>query len=198
MFPVYDDITRTKLIADKRRLGTANLFGIIAYTDANPNIKKVLRDKDYWDCFDAISCGWIIYAIRPEYGQRVSFSSGKEIGESARFDYSYDFLSDFGIDNNEQFPMLIVCALAEEDSVASIRVPLDDSTEGNAANNLKELITDITRVLQQIENRYKSSTTVLREVESELTAKQAKASFRKASRALICFLKTATSFINVF
>ena len=50
MFPIYQDINRTKLIADKSRYGTANLFGIIAYTDANPNIKKVLRDTDFWNC----------------------------------------------------------------------------------------------------------------------------------------------------
>ena len=51
MFPIYQDIDRTKLIADKSRYGMANLFGIIAHTDANPNIKIVLRDTDYWYSF---------------------------------------------------------------------------------------------------------------------------------------------------
>lgn len=65
MFSIYSDLDRTKLIVDRSKMGTANLFEIIAYTDANPNIKRVLRDPDGCNCFDDSSRGWIVYAIRP-------------------------------------------------------------------------------------------------------------------------------------
>lgn len=194
MIPIYQDIERTQMIADKRRMGSANLFGIIAFTDANPNIKKLLRDRDYWDCFDALSCGWIIYAIQPEYGQRVSYPPSGAASDKSQFEYSYDFLRDFGIDNSEHFPMLIVSALAEGEKIESIRVPLDDSTVENAANSLRELIMEITKVLQHVDDRYKSSKNVLREVEKDLAAQNAKVSFNKASKYFVQFFSAITTF----
>ena len=197
MLPIYEDVNRTTLIADKRRTGSANLFGIIAFTDANPNIKKLLRDKDYWDCFDALSCGWIIYAIRPEYGQRISYSPSGTKSDKPQFDFNYDFLSDFGIKDTEHFPMLIVCALAENDKIESIRVDIDDSSVEVSANNLKELITEITGVLQQVDDRYKSSKNVLREVEKDLSARNARVALKKASKAFIQFLTTVSSLCGI-
>lgn len=196
MIPVYEDVDRTVMIADKRRLRSANLFGIIAYTDANPSIKKLLRDSDYWDCFDNLSCGWIIYAIRPEYGERVSFSS-QESDNSPQIEYSYDFLKDFGIDSKDCFPMLIVCALAENNSVESIRIPLDDSSVENAANNLKGIVKDVTKVIAEIEDEYKSSKNVLREVEREMSARQARASMNKASKSFMRFFLSASSLLEL-
>lgn len=197
MIPIYQDVHRTQMIVDKRRLGSANLFGIIAFTDANPNIKKILRDKDYWDCFDVLSCGWIIYAIQPEYGQRVSYSPLGVESDKTKFEFNYDFLKDFGINDNEHFPMLIVSALAENEKIESIRVSIDDSTVEVAADNLIELIAEITGVLRQIDDRYKSSKNVLREVEKALSARNAKVSLKKASKALVQFFATVSSLCGV-
>ena len=194
MVPIYQDIGRTQLIADKRRLGSANLFGIIAYTDANPSIKKLLRDNDYWDCFDSLSCGWIIYAIRPEYGKRVSCFAMTGADKKPQFEFNYDFLADFGIDSNEHFPTLIVCALAEDNRIEAIRVPIDDSSVDIAGKNLRQVISDITRVLLEIDDNNKSSKNVLREVERELASLKVKTSFNKASKAFIQFLTSVISF----
>ena len=194
MLPIYQDIDRTQLIADKRRLGSANLFGIIAYTDANPCIKKLLRDKDYWDCFDSLSCGWIVYAIRPEYGKRVSFHSIAKTDKEPQFEFNYDFLADFGIESGEHFPTLIVCALAEDNRIEAIHAPIDDSSIENAGNCVRQYVSDITRVLQQIDDKNKSSKNVLREVERELASLKVKTSFNKASKAFIQFLTSVISF----
>lgn len=185
------------MIADKRCLGSANLFGIIAFTDANPSIKKLLRDRDYWDCFDALSCGWIIYAIQPEYGQRVSYSPHGTESDKSQFEFNYDFLKDFGIEDDEHFPMLIVSALAENDRIESIRIDIDDSTVETAANNLRELITEITGVLQQIDDRYKSSKNVLREVKKDLSARNARVSLKNASRAFLQFFTSVSSLCGI-
>ena len=184
MYPIYTDINRTKLITDKSRRGTANLFGIIAYTDANPNIKKVLRDADNWDCFNYLSAGWIIYAIRPEYGQHVTYFTDENgyRRERKAFEYNYDFLQDFGISPDETFPLFIIAALAEDDHIQSIRVPIDDSTLDSAKNSIQFIVVTATETISRIESQYKSSTYVLREVEAELAALEAKASFNKASR----------------
>ena len=189
MFPIYKDIDRTQLIVDRRQYGTANLFGIIAYTDANPNIKRLLRDADEWNNIDYISCGWIIYAIQPEYGQRVAFSKDDESGRRpyGNFEFNYDFLQDFGIDSSEWFPMLIVCALAKDDKIESIRIPIDDSSKEAAAASIQEAVKDVTATLKKVEVPDKDSTQVLREVEKALKAKRVKTSLNKASRAFMEF-----------
>ncbi len=199
MFPIYEDLNRTKLIADKSRRGTANLFGIIAYTDANPNIKKVLRDSDYWDSFNRLSTGWIIYAIRPEYGQHVTYFTDESGYKKERksFEFNYDFLQDFGIGQEESFPIFIIAALVEDERIQAIRIPIDDSSVDNAYNSIKSVIITATKVISYIEPRYKSSTHVLREVEKELSSIKAKASFHKASKAFKQFFQTVVTAITI-
>lgn len=192
MFPIYEDIDRTKLIADKSRRGTANLFGIIAYTDANPNIKKVLRDSDYWDSFNYMSVGWIVYAIRPEYGQNVTFYTDENGNRRERktFELNYDFLKDFGINPEDSFPLFIIAALIDNNQIQAIRIPIDDSTEDKTSESIREIIDMATRVIRNVEPRYRSSTHVLREVEAELNAIKARASYNKASRSFKRFFQT--------
>ncbi len=192
MFPIYEDIDRTKLIADKSRRGTANLFGIIAYTDANPNIKKVLRDSDYWDSFNYMSVGWIVYAIRPEYGQNVTFYTDENGNRRERktFELNYDFLKDFGINPEDSFPLFIIAALVDNNQIQAIRIPIDDSTEDKTSESIREIIDMATRVIRNVEPRYRSSTHVLREVEAELNAIKARASYNKASRSFKRFFQT--------
>lgn len=187
MYPIYSDIDRTKLIVDRSKRGTANLFGIIAYTDANPNIKKVLRDYDYWDCFDEMSTGWIIYAIRPDYGQRVQFNNTRK----TELELNYDFLNDFGITNAGEFPILIVVGLAENNSLKIISVPIDDSSQDNATNSIRNTIKLITQTLNRIAPDNRHSTAVLREVEAELESIKAVATFREVSQSLVRFIKEA-------
>jgi len=191
MFPIYEDISRTRLIVDRRRYGTANLFGIIAYTDANPNIKRLLRDKDEWDNIDYISSGWIIYAIRPEYGQRVAYSGDEDVRSRpyCGFEFDYGFLQDFGIESSERFPMLIVCALTEDGKIESVRIPIDDSSQETAAANIKDIVEEVTYVVKSVEVPDKNSTQVLHEVEKALGKRRAKASLNKASRAFLTFFR---------
>ena len=199
MFPIYEDLNRTKLIADKSRRGTANLFGIIAYTDANPNIKKVLRDSDYWDSFNHLSAGWIIYAIRPEYGQHVTYFTDENgyKRERSSFEFNYDFLQDFGISQEESFPIFIIAALVEDDRIQAIRIPIDDSSIETANESIRHIIETATQVISGVEPKYRSSTHVLREVEAQMNALKASASFSKASRAFKRFFQTVTTAITV-
>ena len=187
MFSIYSDLDRTKLIVDRSKMGTANLFGIIAYTDANPNIKRVLRDPDGWNCFDDSSRGWIVYAIRPDNGQRVRFNNP----ETRELELNYDFLNDFGINSAEEFPLFLLVGLSNNDSLNIISVPIDDSSKDNAENSIKNTIKMITRVLEAIAMENRRSTAVLREIEAELGSIQAKAFSRRVSRALIQFIKGA-------
>lgn len=50
--------------------GTARVFGVVLYTRAHANIKRVLDDDCYWEAFDEISGPrWNIFATRAEPGR---------------------------------------------------------------------------------------------------------------------------------
>ena len=199
MLPIYNDLDRTQLIIDKRSHRSANLFGIIAYTDANPNIKKVLRDGDYWDSFNYLSVGWIVYAIRPEYEQHVTFFTDKNGNRRERrsFELNYDFLEDFGIDPDESFPLFIIAAIVDDNQIQAIRFPIDDSSEDKVNKSIREIIDMATRVIRNVEPRYRSSTHVLRDVEEEFKAVKARASYNKASHSFKRFFKTIVTAMTI-
>ena len=60
----------SRLVEEYRNTdGLADIFGLILYTDENANLKKVLRDKDYWDSFDETSGKkWAVFSVRPIKG----------------------------------------------------------------------------------------------------------------------------------
>ena len=66
MFPLNEMLTAELLIRDKSACRTANLFGLIAYSERNPFMVKVLRDKDFWNSLNSRTEGWILYAVKPD------------------------------------------------------------------------------------------------------------------------------------
>lgn len=70
MFPLYKMLDVQQLIAAKKQYKTANIFGLIIYSERNPHIVKVLKDVDYWNSLNTRTPGWIVFAVKPgsEYG----------------------------------------------------------------------------------------------------------------------------------
>ena len=66
MVEVNDFISKNDIWSIMKADNVPNICGCIMYTVANPNIIKVLRDTDYWQCFDFISNKWPIFALKPK------------------------------------------------------------------------------------------------------------------------------------
>ena len=132
MFSLSEMLTSELLIRDKRASRTANIFGLIAYSERNPYVVKVLRDKDFWNSLNTRTEGWILYAVKPDsryYG-----------GGNARF-----------IDDSlgltpKDYPQLIILSIGQDQTLMQRNYPIkSDSLEStytfrNSTNVHREVI----------------------------------------------------------
>lgn len=59
MFPLRSLLNVKQLSKDKMVYGTANIFGLIAYSARNPYMVKLLDDEVFWNSLNVRSEGWI-------------------------------------------------------------------------------------------------------------------------------------------
>lgn len=145
----------------KRRADVANVFGVILYTDAHANIKKVLQDPEYWRALDEKSGSlWPIFSIRPTPGrtEHPRFPRavvGMMVPVWKEPQANRELLSDFGLDSTEHIPALVVFCLTEDEQVLSRVLRLSDASIDAAYNSLMEAVGLATRAVEAIalENR---------------------------------------------
>ena len=174
MFPIYAqlDAKICKHHLDIKQ--TANVFGFIAYTETNPNIVKVLRDEDYWNSFNKLSDGWIVYAIKPpKIGSYVSpdlpeGAMGMMIPLWKEPEANVEFIKTFGLEDTSILPCFIAFAINEKGGFDQIIYRLDDVTVDAAYQSISKIIKVITKTSQVILPEYKTSPGVFREVKKQI------------------------------
>lgn len=152
-----------------------DIFGVILYTDKHANIKKVLRDQDYWDSFHERSGPhWMIFSIRPRPG-RMEYPINEEIvgppgappppprlynmvpvWKEPKENFS--LLQEFGIESTKHLPQLLVFTESARGEILKHSLRLKDSSVNEAYASIKEAIDLVTRAIAGIspENRKNS------------------------------------------
>lgn len=133
----------------------AELYGVLIYTDEHPNIKKVLRDEDYWMSFDELSGDrFCIFSVRPAIGryEHPKFPPGtmgfmvpiwNEPSENK------ELLKLFGLQNTKQLPMLLLFSKLDGEYL-TIELALKDDSVDDARNSISEQIKMARSVLDNI------------------------------------------------
>lgn len=145
------DLARQKSAGDE----SPALFGVIVYTDVHANVKKLLRDDDYWKALDELSGSkWAVFSVRALRGEwgMPSFPPGT-IGmmtmvwkEPAA---NRELLSAFALDDTKDLPSLVVFALeGEELHRASVRI--DDSSPEAAYRSTREIFVEVASALDKV------------------------------------------------
>jgi len=136
--------------------GSVPVFGIILYTNAHANIKKILRDADYWAALDEISGPkWPVFSIRalkgkyeyptPPPGVRaMMLPVWKEPRENLTL------LNLFKLKNTENFPCLAIFTISEKEEVDRIIISLNDKSPDSAFNRLREIMTLISKAIDGV------------------------------------------------
>ena len=136
--------------------GVADIFGIILYTDAHANVKKVVSDDDYWDSFHEISGeNWVVFSIRPVEGhyETPQFRPGtvglmceiwKEPNENK------PLLREFEIEDTSKLPQLLVFTHDSEGNILKSSLKLQDSSIAEAYRSIKESIQVVTNAVDAI------------------------------------------------
>ncbi len=179
MFSLSEMLTSELLIRDKRASRTANIFGLIAYSERNPYVVKVLRDKDFWNSLNTRTEGWILYAVKPDsryYG-----------GGNARF-----------IDDSlgltpKDYPQLIILSIGQDQTLMQRNYPIKSDSLESTYNSIESNVDIVTRSLEKIWPTFRNSTNVHREVIKALDAELATANWKKVASGLKVFAMTLLS-----
>lgn len=174
MFPLEEMLNVELLMNSKRQYHTANVFGFIAYSERNPYVAKVLKDKDFWKSLNAKSDGWILYAIKPDSDY---FGGGNA-------DYINESL---GL-KPEEYPQLVILAIGSNQVMMQRNYPISDKSEDDAYKSIEHNVDVITAAVKRIHPNYKSATGVHREVVSALDAELASGRWKKVAGVLGRFL----------
>lgn len=174
MFPLEKMLNVELLMDSKRQYHTANVFGFIAYSERNPYVAKVLKDKDFWKSLNARSEGWILYAIKPDSDY---FGGGNA-------DYINESL---GL-KPEEYPQLVILAIGSNQVMMQRNYPISDKSEDDAYKSIEHNVDVITAAVKRIHPNYKSAAGVHREVVSALDAELASGRWKKVAGVLGRFL----------
>lgn len=140
------------------REGEALLYGVVLFTDAHANVRKVLQDQDYWDAFDYESGSrWAVFATiaaRGTFGYRNFPLGTLGMMVSVRKEpvANHELLEDFGLSSTQQLPVLMVFAYQEDGGLRSAALALDDTSMDAAYNSLKRTLRLVSDTLDRVDD----------------------------------------------
>lgn len=133
-------------------------FGIIVYDESTPELRKVLRDKDYWDALDKASGNHLVIftladrtEVRSEAPREIRMITQFEgTSDSRTVSYSRLMHRVFGDEVLLVFPSVLFFQLVG-DQVHNYRlVPLQRRDTFEAATAIQELFVSIANVLDRV------------------------------------------------
>jgi hypothetical protein len=143
-----------------------NIFGVILYTDANPYVKKVLSDENFWKALDIISgLKWVIFSIKPKKGYysypesshvMMSFMSMHPTYREPKENEA--ILKEFNISSTKDIPLLLCFTQDKDGEILKSTLKIEDDFVDSAYNSLRKNIKVVTDAVDGIldENRKNS------------------------------------------
>ncbi|MCS0445087.1 hypothetical protein [Vibrio diabolicus] len=144
------------LVSDlERDSSIASIFGVLIYTDSHPNIKKTMRDQDYWEAFDEITGEkFVVLSVKPVLGkysylppppgvlcQMVAI--WKEPKDNLRL------IEALEIGTTEKLPMLLIFTRVGEE-VLKIEIDLKEDSPSSAYSSIRESLEFCSNVISGI------------------------------------------------
>lgn len=174
------DIIKSELSLELLRglcdMSNSRIAGFILYTRKHANIVKILKDDDYWCSLDEISGpNWPIFAVRPLESRYCSLRGSSIPGTISMMVPTYHepnanrkVLKYFGLEESADLPCFIVFMWDDNNQLCQIDWKIDDYSVDSAYNSIKEVVELISKAEQEILPEYKMSTSVFRQVKSEI------------------------------
>lgn len=129
------DMSRFKTLVQEYKSSNkvAHMFGVVLYTEEHPNIKKVLRDEDYWAAFNEITGhDFAVFSIRPVKGGHAfpkfpRGSMGMMVPIWVEPRENLEILKIFELEDTKDLPMLLLFTEVRG-SYLSIKLPIKDTS----------------------------------------------------------------------
>lgn len=165
-----------QLIRGLYDMSNSRIAGFILYTRKHANVVKVLKDEDYWTCFDEMSGpNWPIFSVRPLDPRRQQYSGRSIPGTISMMvstlhepNANKRVLKYFGLEESRDLPCFIVFMWDDNNQLCQIDWKIDDFSVDAAYNSIKEVIELISKAERDVLLEYKKSTGVFRQVKTEI------------------------------
>lgn len=183
------DIIKSELSPELLRglcdMSNSRIAGFILYTRKHANVVKILKDDDYWCGLDELSGpNWPIFAVRPLESRYCSCRGSSIPGTISMMVPTYHepnanrrVLKYFGLEESDDLPCFIVFMWDDNNQLCQIEWRIDDYSVETAYNSIKEVVELISKAEQDILPEYKMSTSVFRQVKSEIEGSKFRKSF---------------------
>lgn len=151
----------------------ANIYGLIIYNDANPYIKKVLRDKDFWLSLDQVSGpSFPVFTIKPKEGNFKSERDGKsmdflvELWNEPR--ENEELLNELKLDDTSELPMLLIFTSIDNEIVYA-GFNIENENTDLTYKSLKNTLNSVKETISKFDfNQYNNAESLFREVTGNL------------------------------
>ena len=159
MFDIKDYVDKG-FVLEAAKESPIRLCGFIVYSRKNPHVSMALRDIDYWKELDAISgVNWPIFAIRP-----VAPKSSYTRHDAMRDDADEEIVRMCLDMNNEELPCFVCFMWNDDGELEKVSHKIDDKTSESTHNDLREIVTRVADVINDIKPEYYQSENVFRNV----------------------------------
>lgn len=146
---------------------------------------KILKDDDYWCSLDELSGpNWPIFAVRPLESRYCSHRGSYSTDTISMMLPTYHepnanrrVLKYFGLEESGDLPCFIVFMWDDNKQLCQIDWKIDDYSVDTAYNTIKEVVELISKAEQEILPEYKMSTSVFRQVKSEIEGSKTRKGF---------------------
>ena len=166
----------------------SRIYGFILYTPQHPYVAKVLEDRFFWEALDSISGSkWPIFAVRPLQQGRMRVERGAPPGMMSMMIQTWDepkenlsIIRDFGLEDSRDLPLFIAFMWDDNDDLHQISIHIHGSDKDTVYHSLEAIVREISQTEAKIQESYKRTPAVFREVSQQLEALKFK--FRLVNR----------------
>ena len=176
MFPIEKEFGLKELRSQCDK-SASRIFGFIMYTRRHSYIAKVLGDIRFWNELDEISGPrWPIFAVRPlEQGhyQYPNFPPGfigMMVQTWSEPNENRKYLDVFSLNESSDLPCFIVFIWNDDNELERITFKLSNQNQDAAFDSIREIVSIIADVEQQIIPTYRTTDSVFRNVKEDLKA----------------------------
>lgn len=137
------------------KVGVANIYGIILYTNAHPHLKRILNDRYYWDALDELSGDqWAIFAVKAmegsyEYPKVPSGALGFMVPVWKEPKENKEIIGLLELDNTKD-PLLLIFNQSSNGDINKFVISIDEPSAEGAFICLKEIMQTVSTAIGQI------------------------------------------------
>jgi hypothetical protein len=170
----FDEFSRKffDICDSHRRDGRALAFAFILYSYSNPEVRKVLDDKDYWDALDEISGNRLsVYSFISPHGRKrqqpIQFLTGvrlADLKQSKAFVEEY-----FKVDLFEDHPSILFFQVSDNKVSDACLVKITAKSVENCFDEIKNILKTATDSIKDIQPEFsKNSDEIFQLIKSDL------------------------------